>query len=64
MTTNFNSLCKADLVQQVRFLRHPEFTALLVADNRRLTREGARRVFQGLTNWRRKLQVGKMLKPS
>ena len=43
-------------------LCHPEFTVLLVADNRRLTREGARRVFQGLTNWIRKLQDGKMLK--
>ena len=31
-------------------LCHPEFTALLVADNRRLTREGARRVFQNLSN--------------
>ena len=41
---------------------HSEFTALLVADNRRLTREGARRVFQYFSNQKRKFQAGQTLK--
>ena len=40
---------------------HPEFTAPLVADYKEAYKGGARRVFQGLTNWIRKLQADKNL---